>query len=102
MQCKMGRYQVEITLGEGHKSIKGNYIEYPIVKSDFPLIQRTDEGRIYNSIFTTDKDLRAKYMASKYLCAKYYTILLLWVAYAVNTLYNTLLQLLYKKKLAIY
>ena len=102
MHRKMGRHRVETTLGEGRESAKGNYIKHPIVEGDSPFIQRTDEGRIYGGISTTDRDLRAKYMANKYLCAKYYTILLLWVAYTVNTLYNTLLQLLYRKKPAIY
>jgi hypothetical protein len=64
-------------LEEGHKSIKSNYIEYPIVEANSPPIQRTDEGRIYSCIFTIDRDPRAKYMASKHLCAKYYTILYL-------------------------
>ena len=102
MHYKIGRYQVEMTLGEGCKSIKGNYIEHFIVKGDSPFIQRIDKGRIYSSISTIDRDLRAKCMASKHLCAKYYTTLLLQVAYAVNTLYNTLLQPPHKKRPAIY
>ena len=38
MHRKIGRHQVEITLEEGRKSVKGNYIEHPIVKGDSPLI----------------------------------------------------------------
>ena len=102
MHRKMGRHRVKTTLGEGRESAKGNYIEHPIVKGDSPLIQRTDEGRIYSGIFTMDKDPRAKCMASKHPCAKYYTILLLRVAYTVSAPHNTLLQLPYRKRLAIY
>ena len=72
-----------------------------MVKGDSPLIQRTNEGRTYSGISTMDGDPRAKRMASKHLYAKYYTILLLRVAYAVSTLYNTLLQPLYGKRPAI-
>ena len=98
----MGRYQVKITLEEGRKSTKSNYIKHPIVKSDSPPIQKIDKGRIYSYIFTLNGDFRAKYMASKYLYTKYYTILLLRMAHAVSTLYNTILQLLYRKRLAIH
>ena len=77
MHYKMGKYQIETTLEEGRKSTKGNYIEHPIVKGDSSLIQKIDKGRIYSSIFTTDRDPRAKHMANKYLYAKYYTTLLL-------------------------
>ena len=101
MYFKMGRQQVETTLEEGRESAKSNYIEHPIVKGDSPPIQRTDEGRIHSYISTSDGDFRAKCMASKYLCTKYYTILLLWMAHVVNTLYNTILQPLYGKRLAI-
>ena len=101
MHRKMGRHWVEMTLEEGHESAKSNYIEYPIVKGDSPSIQRIDEGRIYSCIFTLDGDLRAKYIASKYLCAKYYTILLLRMAHAVSTLCNTILQPPHGKRPAI-
>ena len=102
MHCKMGRYQVKTTLEKGHKSVKSNYIEHPIVKGNSLPIQRIDKGRIYSCISTLNRDFRAKHMASKYLCAKYYTILLLWMAHAVSTLCNTILQLLYRKRPAIY
>ena len=91
MHRKMGRYQVEITLEEGCESTESNYIEHPMVKGNSPPIQRTNEGRIYNYISTSDGDPRAKYIASKYPCAKYYTILLLRMAYAVSTPCNTIL-----------
>ena len=74
---KMGRHQVETTLEEGRESAKNNHVKHPIVKGDSPPIQRTDEGRIHSCIFTLDRDFRAKYIVSKYLYAKYYTILLL-------------------------
>ena len=102
MHHKMGRHRVETTLEEGHESAKSNYIEHPIVKGNSPPIQRTDEGRIHSCIFTSDGDPRAKYIASKHLYAKYYTTLLLRMAYAVSTLRNTILQLPHRKRLAIY
>ena len=101
MYCKMGRHRVETTLEEGRKSAKSNYVEHPMVEGDSPPIGRIDEGRIHSCISTLDGDFRAKRMASKYLCIKYYTILLLWMAYAVSTLYNTILQPLYRKRPAI-
>ena len=101
MHCKMGRYQVKTTLEEGRESTKSNYIEHPIVKGNSPPIQRIDKGRIHSCIFTLDGDPRAKCMANKHLCAKYYTILLLRMAYAVSTPYNTILQLPYGKRPAI-
>ena len=102
MYRKMGRHQVEMTLEEGRESAKSNYMEYPIVEGDSPPIQRIDEGRIHSCISTLNGDFRAKYIASKHLYVKYYTILLLRMAYAVSTLYNTILQPLHKKRLAIY
>ena len=97
----MGRYRVEITLEEGRKSAKSNHVKHPIVKGDSPPIQRTDEGRIHGCIFTSDGDPRAKCMASKHLYTKYYTTLLLWMAYAISTPYNTILQPPHGKRLAI-
>ena len=91
MHYKMGRYRVETTLKEGHESAKSNHMEHPIVEGNSPPIQKTDEGRIYSCIFTLDGDPRAKHIASKHLYAKYYTILLLRIAYAVSTPYNTIL-----------
>ena len=82
---------MEAALGKGHKSKKSNYIEHPIVKGDSPSIRRTDEGRIYSRISTTDGGPRPKCMASKYLCPKYHAILHLRMAYTVSTPYTTLL-----------
>ena len=101
MHHKMGRHQVKTTLEEGRESAKSNHIEHPIVKGDSPPIQRTDKGRIHSCIFTLDGDPRAKHIASKYLYAKYYTILLLRMAHAVSTLYNTILQPPHRKRPAI-
>ena len=101
MHRKMGRHQVKTTLEEGCESAKSNQIEHPIVKGNSPPIQRTDKGRIHSCIFTLDGDPRAKYIASKHLCAKYYTILLLRMAHAVSTPYNTILQLPHRERLAI-
>ena len=66
-------------------------MEHPIVKGDSPPIQRTDEGRIYSRISTTDGGLRPKCMASKYLYPKYHATLYLRIAYIVSTPYTTLL-----------
>ena len=78
-------------LGKGRESKKSNYIEHPIVKGDFPPIQKTDEGRIYSRIFTMDGGPRPKCMANKYPYPKYHAILYLRMAYIVNTPYTTLL-----------
>ena len=86
---------------EGRESAKSNYIEHSIVKANSPPIRRIDEGKIYGRISTTDRDPRAKRMASKHLCAKYYTILHLRMAYIVSTPRNTILQPPYGKRLAI-
>ena len=101
MHHKMGRYRVEMTLEKGHESTKSNYIKHPMVKGDSPPIRRTDEGRIHGCIFTLDGDPRAKRIASKHLCTKYYTTLLLRMAHAVSTLYNTILQPPHGKRPAI-
>ena len=79
---------MEVVLGKDHKN---NYMEYPIVKSDSPPIQKTDKGRIYSRIPTMDGGPRPKYIASKYLYPKHHAILHLWMAYTVNMLYITLL-----------
>ena len=86
---------------EGRERAKSNYVEHPIGEADSPPIRRTDEGRIYSRISTTDRDPRAKRMASKHLCTKYYAILHLRIAYIVSALRNTLLQLPYRKRPAI-
>ena len=98
---KMGRYGVETTMEEGRERAKSNYVEHPMGEADSPPIRRIDEGRIYGRISTTGRDPRAKRMASKHPCAKYYTILHLRMAYIVSTPYNTILQLPHGKRLAI-
>ena len=72
-----------------------------MVKGDSPPVQRIDEGRIYSYISTLDGDPRAKCIASKHPYTKYYTTLLLRMAHAVSTPYNTILQPLYREKPAI-
>ena len=76
-------------------------MEYPIVEADSPPIRRTDKGRIYGRLPTTDRGPRTKRMAYKYLRPEYYTILYLRIAYTVSTLRNTFLQLPHGKRLAI-
>ena len=76
-------------------------MEHSIGKGDSPPIRRTDEGRIYGRISTTDRDPRAKRMASKHLYAKYYTTLYLRMAYIVSTPRNTILQPPHGKRPAI-
>ena len=82
---------MEVVLGKNRKNKKSNYIEHPIIKGNSPPIQRTDKGRIYSRISTTDGGPRPKCMASKYPRPKYYATLHLWMAYTVSTLYTTLL-----------
>ena len=92
---------METTLEEGCESAKSSYVEHPMVKGDSPPIRRTDEGRIYGSVSTTDRDPRPKRMASKHSCPKYYITLYLQMAYTVSTPCITLLQPLYGKGPAI-
>ena len=80
-----------MALGKGRKSIKSNYIEYPIGKGDSPPIRRIDKGRIYSCFPTTDGGPRPKRIASEHLCPKYYAILYLRIAYTVSTLRTILL-----------
>ena len=82
---------MEAALGKGRESKKSNYIEYPIVEGDSPPIQKTDEGRIYSRIPTTDGGLKPKCMVSKHPRPKYRAILLLRMAYTISTPYTTLL-----------
>ena len=82
---------MEVEVEKGHKSIKSDYIEHPIVKGDSPPIRRIDKGRIYGRISTTDRGPRPKCVASEYPRPKYYAILYLRIAYIVSTLYTTLL-----------
>jgi hypothetical protein len=67
-------------------------MEYPIVDTNSPPIRRTDKGRIYSRLPTTDRGPRPKCMACKYLCPKYYTSMHMRIARSVSTLYPTILQ----------
>ena len=70
---------------EGGKSAKNNRMEYPIDNSNSPPIQKTVKGKVYSRLFTTDRDLRTKYIANKYLCPINYTILYMRMAYINST-----------------
>ena len=63
-----------------------------MVDADSPPIQRTNEGRIYNCLSTTDGGLRPKCIARKHLCPKYYTLIYMRMACSVSTPYTTILQ----------
>ena len=76
----------------GSESTRRSYMEYPIVDADSPPIQRTNEGRIYSCLSTTDGGLRPKRMARKYPYPKYHTLMHMRMAYSVSTLYTTILQ----------
>ena len=76
---------------EGGESAESNHVEHPMDDSDSPPIQRTVEGKVYGRLPTTDRDLRTKCMASKYLCPINYTILYMQMAYINSTLCVTLL-----------
>ena len=91
MHRKMGRYRVETTLEEGRESAKSNHVEHPMVEGDSPPIRRTDEGRIYGRIPTTDGGPRPKCMASKHPCPEYHATLHLRMAHTVSTPHTTLL-----------
>ena len=92
---------MEMTLEEGGESTESNYVEYSIVNTDSPPIRRTDEGRVYGRLPTTDRGPRTKRMASEHLCPKYYTTLYVRMAYTVSAPRDTLLQPLHGKSPAI-
>ena len=77
---------------EGGESAESNYVKYPIDDSNSPPIRRTVKGKVYNRLFTTDRDPRTKYIASKHLHPTNYTTLYMRMAYTNSTLYITLLQ----------
>jgi len=56
---------MEVTMEGGSKKIRRSYIEHPIVNTNSPPIQRTNKGRIYSRLSTTDKGPRSKCIASK-------------------------------------
>ena len=86
-----------MTIKRGSKSTRCSHIEHPIVNANSPPIQRTNEGRIYSCLFTTDRGPRPKRIAYKYPHPKYYTLIHMWMAYSVSTLYTTILQPLFSK-----
>ena len=102
MHRKMGRYGVETTLEEGGESAGSDYMEHTMVDTDSPPIRRTDKGRIYSRLPTTDRGSRPKCMACKHPRAKYYTLMHMRVAYTVSTPCTTVLQLPLSKGPATY
>jgi hypothetical protein len=91
---------MEATMEGGSENIRRNYIEHPMVNTNSPPIRRTDKGRIYSRLPTTDGDPRAKCMAIKHLRPKYHTLMHMRMAYLVSALYTTILQPLLSKGLA--
>ena len=87
---------------KGSESTRRSHMEYPIIDTDSPPIQRTNKGRIYSCLLTTDGGPRPKRMAHKHLRPKYYTLMYMRMAYSVSTLYTTILQLPLSKGLATY
>jgi len=85
MHRKMGRYRVEATLEEGGEDTESNHVEHPMDDTDSPPIRRTDEGRIYGRLFTTDRGYRTKRMASKHPCPTNYTALYVRMAHTIST-----------------
>ena len=82
---------------KGSKSIRRSHMEHPIVDADSPPIQRTNEGRIYSCLPTTDGGLRPKCMVRKQLRPKYHTLMHMRMACSVSTPYTTILQPLLSK-----
>ena len=76
---------------EGSESAKSNHVKHPIDDSNSPFIQRTVEGKVYSRLPTTDRDLRTKYIANKYLYPTNYTTLYMQMAYINSTPCTTLL-----------
>ena len=85
---------------EGSENTRRSYMEHPIVDADSPPIQRTNEGKIYSCLSTTDGGPRPKCMACKYPRPKYHTLMHMRMAYSVSILYTTILQPLLSKGLA--
>ena len=82
---------MEAAIEKGGKSAESNHTEHPMDNSDSPPIQRTVEGRVYSRLFTTDRDLRTKYIVNKYLYPTNYITLYVRMAYINSTLYITFL-----------
>jgi hypothetical protein len=85
---KMGRSRMEATIEGGSERIRRSYMEYPMVNTDSPPIQRTDEGRIYSRLPTTDGGPRPKRMARKHPCPKYHTLMYMRMACLDSTPYQ--------------
>ena len=83
---------MEAIIEGGSENIRRSHMEHPMVNADFPPIQRTNKGRIYSSLPTTDGGPRPKRMACKYLCPKYHTLIYMRMAYLVSTPHTTILQ----------
>ena len=97
---KIGRSRMEVTIKGSSGNIRRNHIEHPIVNTNSPPIQRTNEGGIYSRLPTTDGGLRPKRLAYRRLCPKYYTLVYMRMARLDSTLYTTILQLPLSKGLA--
>jgi len=82
---------MEIIIEGGSKNIRRSYMEYPIVSINSLPISRTNKGRIYSRLSITDGDSRPKYIASKHLYSKYYTLIYIWRARLISALYTTIL-----------
>ena len=77
----------------GSENIRRSYMEHPMVDADSPSIRRTNKGRIYSSLPTTDGGPRPKRIARKHLYPKYHTLMYMRMAYLVSTPHTTILQL---------
>ena len=66
-------------------------MEHPMVNTDSPPIQRTNEGGIYSRLPTTDGGPRPKRMARRRLYPKYHTLIYMRIARLDSTLYTTIL-----------
>ena len=73
------------TMEGGSENTRRSYMEHPMVDTDSPPIRRTDKGRIYSRLPTTDRGPRPKCMARKHPRAKYYASIHMRMAYTVST-----------------
>ena len=69
---KIGRSRMESTMEGGSENTRRSYMEHPIVDTDSPPIRKTNEGRIYSRLPTTNGGPRPKRIARKHLRSKYY------------------------------
>jgi len=82
---------MEATMEGGSENTRRSHMEHPMVDTDSPPIQRTNEGRIYSCLPTTDGDPRPKRMASKHPRSKYYTSMYMRMARSVSTPHTAIL-----------